>query len=190
MPVNEKAANEPTPLEGELEVLMRRYQAAEPEAASELVRRVSPQIFRVYMAQVRDRDRAEDLLQEFWLRLHKARQTYRLGEPVLPWMYSIARRVQIDHFRRNRRARLHEVATDQVPEIADQGTTGAATVGNDLSDLLMTLPAGQREAVLLMKVGGLSLQEVAIATNSTVGAVKQKAHRAYQSLRKVFGQES
>ena len=45
MPVDEKAANEAAPLEGELEVLMRRYQAAESEAASELVRRVSPQIF-------------------------------------------------------------------------------------------------------------------------------------------------
>ena len=77
-----------------------------------------------------------------------------------------------------------------MPEIADRGTTGAATLGTELSDLLLTLPAGQREAVLLMKVGGLSLQEVAIATNSTVGAVKQKAHRAYQSLRKVFGEQS
>ena len=38
----------------------------------------------------------------------------------------------------------------------------------------------------MLKVGGLSLEEVARATSSTVGAVKQKAHRAYERLRKLL----
>ena len=52
-----------------------------------------------------------------------------------------------------------------------------------LDELLATLPESQREALLMLKVGGLSLEEVARATSSTAGAVKQKAHRAYERLR-------
>ena len=50
-------------------------------------------------------------------------------------------------------------------------------------ELLATLPEGQRKVLTMLKVGGLSLEEVARATSSTVGAVKQKAHRAYERLR-------
>jgi RNA polymerase sigma-70 factor (ECF subfamily) len=50
--------------------------------------------------------------------------------------------------------------------------------------LVATLPGAQREVVTMLKVGGLTLEEVARATSSTVGAVKQKAHRAYERLRK------
>jgi DNA-directed RNA polymerase specialized sigma24 family protein len=52
--------------------------------------------------------------------------------------------------------------------------------------LVADLPDAQREVVTMLKVGGLSLEEVARATASTVGAVKQKAHRAYQRLRKLL----
>ena len=50
-------------------------------------------------------------------------------------------------------------------------------------ELLATLPESQREVLTMLKVEGLSIQEVALATSSTAGAVKQKAHRAYERLR-------
>ena len=59
-----------------------------------------------------------------------------------------------------------------------------------LADLLETLPAAQRETIWLLKVSGLSLEEVARATGSSVGAVKQRAHRAYEKLRKIFGEQA
>ena len=77
---------------GEVEVLMSRYQQADGEATATLIGRLSPQIFQFFLAQVRDRSLAEDLLQDFWLRVHKARHTFRTGEPLLPWMFAIARR--------------------------------------------------------------------------------------------------
>jgi RNA polymerase sigma-70 factor (ECF subfamily) len=52
--------------------------------------------------------------------------------------------------------------------------------------LVAELPEAQREVVTMLKVGGLTLEEVARATSSTVGAVKQKAHRAYERLRKLL----
>jgi RNA polymerase sigma-70 factor (ECF subfamily) len=52
--------------------------------------------------------------------------------------------------------------------------------------LLETLPESQREVILMLKVSGMSLEEVARATSSTVGSIKQKAHRAYAKLRKLL----
>jgi RNA polymerase sigma-70 factor, ECF subfamily len=172
---------------GELKVLMQRYQEADSEAATILVAQLSPQIYRFYAATERDRAVAEDLLQDFWMRIHKARHTYRRGEPVLPWMYALARRVRIDHYRRNKGKRLHEIQSEQLPESA--GDERQIHNSPDLTDLLKALPPSQREVLLLLKVSGLSLEEAARATGTSVGAVKQKVHRAYEKLRKLFGKE-
>ena len=53
----------------------------------------------------------------------------------------------------------------------------------DFETMIAGLPEAQKEVVTMLKVGGHSLEEVARATSSTVGAVKQKAHRAYEKLR-------
>ena len=61
--------------------------------------------------------------------------------------------------------------------------------GEDFDQLVAALPDSQREVLVMLKVLGMSLEEVARATSSTVGAVKQKAHRAYVTLRRAMGTE-
>jgi RNA polymerase sigma-70 factor (ECF subfamily) len=56
----------------------------------------------------------------------------------------------------------------------------------DFETLIAALPEAQREVIVMLKVGGLTLEEAARATSSTVGAVKQKAHRAYEKLRTIL----
>ena len=166
---------------------MQRYQEADADAAALLVTRISPAIFHYFLRQVRDRSRAEDLLQDFWLRIHNARHTYRPAEPVLPWAFAIARRVKIDEYRRSSRITKHEVQSEALPEASARPSESSP---DRVADLLKTLPPAQRETLLLLKVAGLSLDEVARTTGTSIGAVKQKAHRAYASLRKLFGNES
>ncbi len=164
---------------------MSRYQQADGEATAALITRLSPQVFQFFLAQVRDRFQAEDLLQDFWLRVHKARHTFRAGEPLLPWVFAIARRTKIDQYRRTRNTKAHEFQLEELPDVAERGPQKQASPA--LADLLQTLPEAQRETIWMLKVSGLSLEEVARATGSSVGAVKQRAHRAYEKLRKVFG---
>jgi RNA polymerase sigma-70 factor (ECF subfamily) len=57
---------------------------------------------------------------------------------------------------------------------------------NSLATLLAPLSPAERETVVMLKVTGMSLEEVARATSSTVGSVKQKAHRAYKKLRNLL----
>lgn len=172
----------------ELQSCMVRYQAADPEAARALIRSLSPALYRFLSNQASTRDEAEDLLQEAWLRIHKARHTYRQDEPVLPWIYAIARHVRVDGYRRRRRISQREVRTDVVPERAT--SEPLTTRVPDFEVLMSYLPENQREVVTLLKVEGLSLEEVARVTASTVGAVKQKAHRAYKRLREILTQET
>jgi len=171
--------------DGGVEMLMVAYQNSDPNAATALVTQLSPPIFQFFLAQSRSRAEAEDLLQDFWLRIHKARATFRPGEPLMPWLYAIARRVRVDHYRKTKGTREHEIISEQLPERAAPEPPRQASP--KISDMLQSLPASQREVLLMLKVSGLSLDEVARATGVSVGSVKQKAHRAYESLRKRLG---
>jgi len=165
--------------DADLDGLMAGYQQGDPEAAAALIRRVSPMLHRFFMVQDVSRRYADDLLQETWLRIHEGRHTYRPGEPVLPWLYAIARHVRVDQYRKVRRVETREQQVDALPEVRPE----SQAEGPDLQAILGSLPESQREVVYLLKVAGMSLEDVARATSSSVGSVKQKAHRAYEKLR-------
>ncbi len=170
------------PEEHNLEMLMARYQQGDFAAATALVERTSPKLYRFFAAQQVSRAHADDLLQETWLRIHKVRHTYRPGEPALPWFYAIARHVRVDHHRKSVRVTEGE---RELQALSKGIPPGASDVGRreELEALLAPLSASEREVIEMLKVTGMSLEEVARATSSTVGSVKQKAHRAYKKLR-------
>jgi RNA polymerase sigma-70 factor (ECF subfamily) len=165
-----------------LEELMAAYQQAHADAAAALVDRLSPQLHRFFARPLGSRADADDMLQEVWLRIHRVRHTYRPGAPLLPWLYSIAHRVRADNYRKRRR-KSREIGLDKLPEPASNESWPP---GPEFSDLLASLPESQREVLSMLKVDGLSIEEIARATVSTPGAVKQKAHRAYTHLRRVL----
>jgi RNA polymerase sigma-70 factor (ECF subfamily) len=167
-----------------LEALMAGYQRGDADAATGLIERVSPLLHRFFLAQVVSRRYADDLVQETWLRIHAARHTYRPGEPVLPWIFAISRHARVDSYRKVRRVESREQQMEVLPEHGFHAT--GAQRGPDLEALLGTLPESQREVVIMLKISGLTLEEVARATSSSVGAVKQKAHRAYEKLREIL----
>ena len=170
----------------ELATLMCRYQQSDAQAATLLAEHLSPRLYQYFIAQTSQREEAWDLVQDCWLRIHKARHTYRPSEPLLPWIYAIAHRTRVDQYRNRRRMRLVELPADPVDNAVQQADK---TSSLDIWKLLDVLPRRQRETVLLLKVAGLSLQEVSRATGVTVGAVKQRAHRAYTTLRRLIGEK-
>lgn len=171
--------------DADLEDLMVRYQSGDAGAVAELVQRLSPPLHRYFLAQFVSRRYADDLLQETWLRLHQIRHTYRPGQPVLPWLYAIARHIRVDHYRKVRRVEDRERQVDALPEVAGPAANGPSQ-GPDLQAILGSLPESQREVLTMLKVSGMSLEEIARATSSSVGSVKQKAHRAYEKLRRLM----
>jgi RNA polymerase sigma-70 factor (ECF subfamily) len=169
--------------DSDLQILMELYQEGDLAAATTLIHRLSPQLHRFFVVQLASRAEADDLLQETWLRIHKARNTYRSGEPVLPWLYAIARHIRVDHYRKERRTGARHRRLEDAPELAARPPEPSGDTP-ELAAILALLPDSQREVLEMMKVAGMSLEEVARATSSSVGSVKQKAHRAYENLRK------
>jgi RNA polymerase sigma-70 factor (ECF subfamily) len=179
-----------TPIDDrELRNLMTRYQGADPAALEELVRRISPPLLRYFGASRVGWNDAEDQLQDCWIRIHRSRHTYRSSEPVMPWIYAIARHTRLDAYRKRRRVESREVPVATLPERLRQSVPQAAPEQDSLEHLVASLPESQREVIVMLKVAGMSLEEVAKATSSTVGAVKQKAHRAYETLRRALGKD-
>ena len=170
--------------DADLEHLMARYQQADPAAVAALVERLSPQLYRFFAGQLGSKADAEDMLQDTWLRIHRVRHTYRAGDPVLPWVYTIARRVRVDNYRKRYRISSREMGVDVLPECPVHN--GETNMLRSFEELVAALPESQREVVIMLQVDGLSLEETARVTSSTTGAVKQKAHRAFERLRSLL----
>jgi RNA polymerase sigma-70 factor, ECF subfamily len=172
----------------DLRELMTHYQHADAAALDELVRRLSPPLLRYFGGSRFQRNDSEDLLQECWIRIHRARHTYRPSDPLMPWIYAIARHTRLDAWRKRRRREQHELLVASVPEdVSPRSVSGGGSEQEDFDRLIAGLPASQREVLVMLKVSGMTLNEVAAATSSTAGAVKQKAHRAYEALRRALG---
>src|SRR3984957_13895960 len=135
----------------DLEMLMARYQQGDLAAATSLIRSMSPRLHRFFVIQFSSREHADDLLQEMWLRIHKARHTYRPGEPVLPWLYAIARNIRVDHYRKSIRTTAREQRLEETSKV---GETFLAHSGNadSLEALLAPLSESQREVIEMLKV--------------------------------------
>lgn len=178
-------ANQPAGGDGgtgySLESLMEAYQQGDKSAGDALFNRVGAPLYRFMALQSGDRRYADDLLQDLWLRVHKARHTYRPGESVLPWLYAIARFVKVDAYRKRRAERIEDPFVPGFEPYTQ--LPGNKEELPPMDQLLSSLPESQREVILMLKVSGMSLEEVAKATASSVGSVKQKAHRAYEKLR-------
>jgi RNA polymerase sigma-70 factor (ECF subfamily) len=179
----------------DLKDLMARYQDGDASAFRELYAQVAPRLLGYLLKMARSKAVADDLLQHTFLKIHRARAAYVRGADPLPWIYSIAHRTFIDETRRQKRAVVN-VADDDVPEVA-AGIDGATAERRDdgvdpelaraALDALAQLPEQQREAVVLTKLDGKSVAEAAEIAGTTVGAMKVRAHRGYEALRKLLG---
>ena len=166
--------------------LMERYTDGDADAFTELFGRYERRAYRFFVARTRSEERAWDLYQDLFLRLHRFRQTYRAGEPFAPWFFQIARRVFLDDLRRDRSSR--EVSLES--EIARSSENDAERRVADVEQaeqLLSRLSPEQGLVLLAGKVDGLGCAEIAQRLGKSVAAVKQVASRALRKLRTVEG---
>ncbi len=165
--------------------LMERLQRGDADACRLLLDDIGPPVMRFLRGRIAS-DEVEDVYQEIFMALFEARHTYEPGRPLEPWLFAIARNIAADHARRTwSRASWEELRGDP-PEQAEAGTPARAP---DLDALLSRLPAAQREAFAMLKLDGLTLATAAGRAGISVGALKVRAHRAYQALKKMIAGE-
>src|SRR5213592_3451931 len=98
--------------------LMQRYCDGDAGAFRELYALVAPRLLGYLMKMARSRAVADDLLQQTFLKVHRARAAYVRGADPLPWIYSIAHRTFIDEARKTKRAIVRVGSDDEIPEVA------------------------------------------------------------------------
>ncbi|MEZ5142539.1 MAG: sigma-70 family RNA polymerase sigma factor [Acidimicrobiales bacterium] len=146
-------------------------------ALTSFVRRTQPEVWRL-CAYLVDRQHADDLTQDTYLRAIKALPSFRAESSARTWLLSVARHTCMDalratHRRRHLRSRL---AAEPVEHVAD------ATPASDLHDLIAGLDADRRTAFVLTQVLGLGYAEAAEVVGCPIGTIRSRVARARADL--------
>jgi len=174
------------------ETLMAAYVSGERRAFEQLFGRLAPRLHRFFRRSFQAEATADDLLQQTFLKLHRARATYNAELRVAPWAFAIAARVRLDEFRR--RKRLAEdgdeealARADEAQATAQASAAAAGTIDADTAEAVRravdALPESQRVVIHLNRFEGLNFAEIARVLGTTEGAIKLRAFRAYGTLR-------
>jgi len=161
---------------------MARYAAGDPEAFDELFWRYEPRAYVFFHKRTGSPQRAEDLYQELFLRIHRARDRYDPTRPFTPWFFQIANHLLVDDLRRAFRS--HEVPIeDRDPRTDHPGSEERLADREQIGQLIETLSPEERYVVLSAKVEGIGYPELAEHLGKSVDAVKKMVSRAVQRLR-------
>jgi RNA polymerase sigma factor (sigma-70 family) len=173
------------------EALMTAYCGGDVTAFDRLFASLGPRLHGFFMRSFNSAPVADDLLQTTFLKLHRARGDYHRGLPVRPWVFSIAARVRLDELRKRRRLAedLDEEALARLEDGQETqgGAAEAAEAGERVArvrEALASLPESQRVIIHLHRVEGMTFEQIARILQTTEGAVKSRAFRGYERLRK------
>ena len=120
----------------------------------------------------------DDAVQETLIAIHEKRHTYEPARPFGPWLSAIARYKWIDRLRSLKR-RATEPLSEDLAAADHESAVVSATV---LEQLLASLKPAQAEAIRLVKIHGLSIEEASARTGQSVSLVKVNIHRGLASL--------
>jgi RNA polymerase sigma-70 factor (ECF subfamily) len=166
--------------------LMLRYKDGDAAAFETLYRRHNDALYRYLLRLCRHPATAEDIFQEVWGKIIKARANYRPTAKFTTFMYRVAHNCFIDHARRNKR---HANSTDFDPELhADTAELPETQVERSLAKerlvlALHDLPEEQRDVFLLYEEAGLSIDEIASVTGCNRETAKSRFRYAVNKLR-------
>lgn len=170
---------------------MQAYVAGDSAAFRIIFERYAPVLMRAMLRELYVREEANDLVQQTFLQLHRARADFDAGQKLKPWIFTIALNLKREYFRRKKRRpeRSLDAETTTEPAVAALGAS-QVEARRTLARVLGTLPADQREVIELHWFDGLEFPEVAQVVGASVSAVKVRAHRGYVRLRAALGDDA
>jgi RNA polymerase sigma-70 factor (ECF subfamily) len=166
--------------------LMLRYRDGDVAAFEVLYSRHKDAVFRYLLRLCQHRDTAEDVFQDVWGKIVKARDSYRPTAKFSTFLYRVAHNCFIDHIRRNKRhTQTAAVEPDSQPDPADlpEVETERSLARRRLEVALQELPEEQRDVFLLSEEAGLSLDQIASVTDSNRETAKSRLRYAVNKLR-------
>jgi len=158
------------------EDLMSLYQSGEYLAFEELYSRHSGKVFE-YLKKKVSAETSQDLLQEIFLKIHKAREQYSKQYPFLPWLFTISRNALFDYFKSIKKF------SDIFPE---QTNDNPQNIELNLAGALKSLPENQRRAIELRYLEEWTFEKIADDIKTTPDNVRQLISRGLKKARNGF----
>lgn len=176
--------------------LMLRLKAGDLQCFDVLMNKYRRQIVHFMFRMVRNQAVAEEMAQEVFLRVYRARDTYRAEAKFTTWLYRIATNLAVNHARDTKNERLApKVLLDEpeyeggaMPDVADSTPSVEADMlrrerMNAIKQHVMALPERQRVAVLMHKYQEMDYKSIGAVLKLSESATKSLLFRAYQTLR-------
>ncbi|TMG84796.1 MAG: RNA polymerase sigma factor [Betaproteobacteria bacterium] len=175
------------------EDLMLAYATGDAAAFDALYARHKGGVYRYFLRQCRHAGAVDELFQDVWMNLIRARATYTASAKFTTYLYRLAHNRLIDYYRTNGHVTLVSADDESYEDIVVSLPASSALqpdrraenrqLGERLKAAVAALPAPQREAFLLQHEGGLSLAEIAELTGAGVETVKSRLRYAVSKLK-------
>ncbi len=164
---------------------MKRFRAGDPDAVRELYARYAGAVFGLALRSLGDRSLAEEAVQLTFLQAWRAASRFDSQRELDPWLYTIARRVAVDLYRRERKHRAGPLEDE--PEIVALPVSFENTWEVwEVRVALDRLPSEERDVVRATHYLGLTHAQAAEHLGIPIGTVKSRAHRAYRKLAEIL----
>jgi RNA polymerase sigma factor (sigma-70 family) len=171
----------------ELFLLLKRVAARNEQAFNELYRRTSGQLFAIALKMLKNRDSAEEALQEAYVSIWYKADYYKEGQgTVLTWMVSIIRYRALDILR-SKKVRKEEDLSDDIMDELDATDTTESVYDIKIEGCMNELEQQQRQAIHLAYFNGLSHSEVVDHLGLPLGTIKSWIRRGLTSLQRCLG---
>lgn len=184
------------------EELLRRFNEGDADAFELLVRRYERPLYNFILRSVRRRDRAEEILQDVFLKVVQRSTEFKGNSKLSTWLYTIARNLCIDHSRKmvfRRHASLDapsraggDAEGPTLLEKTSSGEPGAdrRAISNDLAQRITAaveeLPEEQKEVFLMRQVQGMAFKDIAEVVGVPENTVKSRMRYALERLQRAL----
>jgi len=171
--------------------LVRSYLAGKNAAFEKLFKRYEKPLFSFVLKFVRERQSAEDIFQQTWLKVLKGLPKYEERGKFSSWLFGIANNCCIDHARGKMRSRVDDAASsegmDQLrgDDLNPEGMVVKQEQLAVLKKMVEQLPPEQKQVVLLRLYGEVPFKEIASILNSPLNTVLGRMHYAVRNLQKM-----
>jgi RNA polymerase sigma factor (sigma-70 family) len=170
------------------EMIMEAVKNGDLQQVSLLFERYHKRIYNFLARMTIDRDLAEDLTQNVFLRIIKYRSSYREGMRFQAWIYQVARNIFSDHYQANKNKFSDFVTVDKISDHLSESNDSRDREEQEhlLTRSMALLNDEQRELLVLTRFQHMKYEEVAVIMNTTVANIKVKVHRAIAKLREHY----
>jgi len=170
------------------EMIMEAVKHGELQQASLLFERYNKRIFNFLARMTMDRQLAEDLTQNVFLRIIKYRNSYKEGARFQSWIYQVARNVFSDHYQAHKNKFSDFVDVEKISDYMPDSEESELWDEREklLHKSMAKLGDEQRELLILTRFQQMKYEEVALIMDTTVANIKVKVHRAIAKLREHY----